>query len=1257
MDRRQRFRWGLIILLLAPFVVLAGFAAYVYLANAQPQLGELRTGVSPQVVMPWGESAYYITYDGYRPPPPSAVTPTPTPAAPPPVDIAFMVDESGSMISTIGEMAKAARGVAQELAKGRPGRIRFAAIRFDTGAEIETDWTASPAKLYEGLDHIAQTAKAGGNDSAEAFKKLDELLSRARPGATKVVIFYTDGVIADCGPMCRPMSPDEIKEAARKLREEQQVELYSVGLPGIGSDPLMIEVTGDSSHIKDPSNARELASLFAEFKVFEAPTPPTLPTSRDSTGQLSHRLDGRHFSAPLQGTNWKLSSGALNLPIKPVPEAPTTYAHPLVPLSAGLWRVGIEPPRLSFFDKDGRPHTVAAQRRPLLLKVTWFVLLLMFLPALLWWVAHLQRRPRQIPVEQKEVALPDIPKESLPTPLPVLPRLTIERLAPIPTLFIGVGGAGRRALHAVRSDLKQAHLGHAGEPYRFLWIDADTKETERESPFEDWEGYRIEALVAPPAVRQVEGYLPEPTRSPEHLQWFNAYLYREGSGERLNLSDGAKGDRALARLALFRWLSAPNAIFPALAEQVKQLLALRSDDGTRQIVVFASSDGGVGSGWFLDFGRLFQRLARQQQSQGLDALPEILGVLCDDPERRHPENRRALAMEVETSMTAGKFPQRVTYVPGEALLDQVDSQSPYHWVFATAANDRNSVAAQCGELASVLVERYPRTSLLDQARTARPNAPIMATTCSAHVLPTLIYDQVRCDLFLRLLGPEILLDVEPDVQGGLRPKAVAGDLASQHLDDWSRAEAAGSPLQLLLLAAVSPSSIPGFVNWVQATSFAPREWFGQAFSAAVTQRLQGRSVPGATGWQRDWMPGEAIAALRLLAARLERNVKPELRARNAPAQATEVVDHVTGLANSAADGLEQWMLDFCRACEQAAAVRSRLEQARRNLIRLQGRVYLDLETKPDQIERWARAGLESWLGTPDTVSAIRQRLFFSVTADGERAQVSVRSFVAEPQNFTHAEEVAKTVDHLSRTLALQVPAMRIGGVLANLSEDRRRAVARELVRTETQPRQVLLVSPQTTGLGTEEQHAVEAFGRSIPNPPSHGPRSQQTGDDHSAIRRLELTEAVADESIPAGRQMTFVEMTESIAEAVRRRAEKKYQIALPIFPPRLRIALAHPSAFRSFARAYKGGHVVRRQDESGRDQWFFVDTDQFLTFGQEQSLAHAAANYVRDVANHQESFAISGDGGSFSRLEQWRSQRTAPDDDTLAQIAVDVYEQ
>lgn len=1252
MSRRRKFWLGLFVLLLAPVLVLLAFALYVHLANAQPQSGPLQTKVSPQVVMPWGEATYYIEFAGIKPAPTPApvasVTPAPTPTpapSPQPIDMVFVVDESSSMTSFIGDMANAAQSVVQDLAAERKGRIQYAAIRFDVVAEIQTEWTDKPDVLINGLNAIAQSPQGRGTNGSVAFEKLGELLHRARPNADKVVIFYTDGLICPDAD-----SEQYIIDMASDFRNKQNVEFYSVGLPYQGSAQVMTEITADPTHVFDPSNPADLAKVFQELKVVfappdatakaKAPGPTPAATPRSSSGQLSHRIDGRHFATPLQGTNWMLGGGALNLAVKPVPQTDTTYAHPLVPLSAGLWRIGTQPPQFVFYDQQGR-HMVAAERRPLLLKITYLTLFLMVLPGLLWTAAHLI--PIRGPVKKVDpgpLVLPDPIGETYPEPLPLLPRLTVDPLVPVPTLFVGLGGAGRRALHAIRADLKQSHLGAADQPYSFLWLDSDTQETERELPFEDWENYAIEEVIAPPVVRQVDGYLPEPGRVQDHLQWFNPHTYRDASRARLNLSDGAKGERSLARLALFNWLSRSDSLVATLAEQVKKLAGFTAKDGTRQIVVIASADGGVGTGWFLDLGRLFQRLARDQEN--LEALPDVVGVLCQDRDLRHPENQRALSLEIETAQAARKFPQRITFAPNDRLLDQRDTHSPYHWIFSAKAGDKNSVAAQCGELISLLIERQPRARLLDQAQNVSPGGIVGTNAYGAHVLPTIVFEQVKCELFLRILGPDVLLDVTEDVQGGLRPQPITAERANDLLRDWSQRESR-SPFQLLLAAACDPAALTAFVSSIPSPAPELKDWFTRAFTQSLTRQLQGQAV-GDGAWERNCKPAEAVAVLRLLSSQLSRSVKPQVTA----AHVVEIVDHVGGLASSSADDVERWLLEFCHECELVAAQRNRLEQARRSLLSLERRVYIRLDVEAAQIERWAQEGLQSWLGTPDTKSAIRQRLFFTMSGDG----ANVMSYIdQQPRRYESAHEVATAMDHLTNSLALHVPALRISGVLARISSERRRELAQGMAPIENRPDQVLLVMPQAVGLGSEDGLALEQFEKAVPKPPAHGPRVTQHGDDHSAVRRVELASPLLD---GADGQLTFVEMTESLAEAVRSRAERRYEIGLPIFPARLRLALAHQDAFLSFARAYKSGHIVQRADARGREQWT-VD-GQFLTFENESSLAHAAANFARDLDVYPEWPADGVEQGSFAELQKWLHDHDKPNPDTLTQIAIEVSE-
>jgi Mg-chelatase subunit ChlD len=1234
---QKQFLKGLLLLLLAPAAVLVLFAAYVYWSNSRPQTARLQTRVSPQVVLPGGEAAFFMTFTGEEKAP--AAQPTT-------VDIAFLIDVSGSMTSSLPAMSDAAYKVASELAAEK-GRIRFALIRFDTEAEIITPWTDDAEVLRNGLQQL--DSFTGQNDTRKAFVRLSELFDSARPDARKAAVFYTDGNLEACNFLTCPFGPmtnAEMVDKGAELRAEG-IELFSIGLPGSGSAPLMVEMTDSPSHVFDPVDAADLATNFRRAAN-------SMLSGSEDGGQLSHRIDGRHFSVPLQGTSWAVDrQGSLTLSVGKLPKTTTTYAHPLVPLSAGLWNVGIEPPRLTFAAQDGKLFNLQAERRPLVLVITWMMLLWWLLPAALWSLVYFtQRRPELVSPVPPE---PEISRPRPPSLLPALPSITNNRLDPVPTLFLGLGGAGLRSLQATRAELKQAHLGQPSQAYKFVWIDLDARQSEAATAFDDWAQFPIEQVLTPAEIRRSQAYLPELGRTPEHLKWFDVQQYVNVPRENLNLTEGTRGDRSLGRLALFQWLARERDGLLAVFERAcDALVQMSTIDGTRQIIVFASPDGGTGSGWFLDASRLLNRITRQYQERSeIEFVPEIIGVLSDSPARQNAAARHALEAEFGSMRLAGAFPQRTTYDPDHDLLDAVDKESSYNWVFTTSAYDDNSVAAQAAELAAVLVERHPRTSLLKACDLLQSRQFISAQTRAVHVLPVQLHEGIQSEVFLRTVGPEVLLDLEPSIEGGFSLRNVSEDRASNLLQEWARSEPTSTPLQLLLAAASDSSLAPGFMRVIKEGSQPTSEWFVDALSNSISLRLHGHRDVDDSEWHRDWMPSEAIATLRLLSTRLEKVVLPEMHAMGAAAATTEIVDRVNEVANAASAQLEAWTNELCAACEEFHRRHRGSTQARDQLRGLSDRTYLDPLPDPEIVNRWIKEIFEAWLHTPDVTSAIRERLFFAVVPNGESARIVLRSYVDHQQEFETAKSAIDALEEQARMLAGIAPAIRIGGALAKDPLQQRMKLANDMVDVTTAPREVLLVAPVSEE--SFEAQIVDEFCESVPQPLSHGRRQDQRGNDQTALRRVELGKGRLTNGLNSG-QARHITIAEQQAELLRLRAENKHKIAVSTFPPELRIALSHPAAFASFVRAYKAGHIVLQKDAAGADQWTYFDTGEFLTFGSDPTLAQAAANYAWYLTSPPVKFEKIGEGGSFTKLSQWQKSRASADDDTLTLIAMDAYE-
>lgn len=1230
-----------LIVSLTPLLVFPLLAVYVWVANTRPQEGALTANVSPQVTFTGREAAYYINFNG--------LAEGAQPAPPLQIDMALLIDVSGSMTSSLDAMADAARQVTVDLSEANPD-IKFSLTQFSSGAETLVDWTSDPGVLGAGLNRLTKTG--GDNDSRAAFRELDELLARARPEAKKVVLFYTDGVIAACA--CNPMSWPEMEAAGRRLREAD-VEIYSVGLPLTGSDPNMVRVTGSRDHIHDPV---DLNDLLANFRLVTGRIQP----GAGEGGQVSHRLDGRHFSAPLEGTPWSIEpSGTLTLGVGKIMKNPDRYAHPLRPLSSGIWRVGVEAPKLVYIDEAGKLRRAVVARKPLMLVVGWFPLLLTLLPTVLWTLYHY--RPRAIAFTEDEVVLPDIARPRPPTLLPALPAVAAETSPPVPTLFIGIGGAGRRALSAVRADLKQMSSSSLPQPYRFLWLDVDSKESARPLRFADWARHPIEELAVPQDVYQLERYVSEQKPIPSHLKWFDFVHYdREAAREVLNLADGSRGDRRLARLTLLRWLGEKGEPLATLAAHASLLNDLKSPDETRQIIVFASPTGGVGSGWFVDVGRMLRRIGRERQQQTVsEFVPEIIGVWCGERDAVNLANRDALRLETETATLAGAYPQQVSLDAQGGLLSQADTESPYNWIFSVSGDDETSVAAQCAGVASILVERWPRTELL---RRVLPSAADILTPIhvrSIHILTAELRERIFFNLLRRVLGPDILLDLEPAGTGGLRAGELTADAVQQKLVDWETELAPATPLQIIIAAAAGePQQTQAMYHSIRVMPSLTSEWLAWALSSSLNQKLRGRRETGAGLWRRQWMPGEAVAVLQLLASRLESTVIPQAQSLGGEPRALEILEMAKGWAESAAKELERWLAEFSSVSQQVSREQQDLVKERDALTSLKDREYLDLPAGEEQIEELTKEVFTVWLGTPDVSSAIRERLFFGLEeTSGGAWRIVLHAYFNEPKVFDNAETASAELRAHLWSLALTAPATHIGRVLSLLDEDRKATLSRGLVDLNLSCDEALLVAPVADGLGASDTAELESFLRAVPQPANQGGRTDVKGHDRSAIRRVTLLSATSERDFQP--DLPFVSESEIFAERIRYCAERKYELSTPQFPPELRIALSHPEEFRAFVKAYRSGRIVLREDGAGRQQWMLTETGEFLTYGAHPTLAQAAATYIYDTrkkpaAGMTASTDVNG-GGDFTKLRGWlnRQERRASDD-VLAQLAIDVFE-
>ena len=177
-------------------------------------------------------------------------------------------------------------------------------------------------------------------------------------------------------------------------------------------------------------------------------------------------------------------------------------------------------------------------------------------------------------------------------------------------------------------------------------------------------------------------------------------------------------------------------------------------------------------------------------------------------------------------------------------------------------------------------------------------------------------------------------------------------------------------------------------------------------------------------------------------------------------------------------------------------------------------------------------------------------------------------------------------------------------MLARLPDKQRQVLARSLVTSPGAALGVVLICPEPQGLERAEAEAVAHLAEEVSHPANQGKRVLAHSGDLSALRRLNVlsTPPVQQPNSPR-----FVSAPEQAALRLWQKARHIFQFELPMFPPRLRLALAREENFAAFAEDFRDGKIEQRADQEGREQWYHLAGRFYLTHGDNSSLASAAA--------------------------------------------------
>lgn len=154
-----------------------------------------------------------------------------------PVDIALVLDVSGSMSNSMGgtsklvALKKAAKKFLTNTANknaaiaANGNKIRISLVKFASDAQIVNDLTDNMNTLRASVDAL----QAGGATRADyGLEKANAVLANARTNAKKVVVFFTDGE-----PNSHSGFDDDVADAAvknAKTLKDSRTTIYSVGV-------------------------------------------------------------------------------------------------------------------------------------------------------------------------------------------------------------------------------------------------------------------------------------------------------------------------------------------------------------------------------------------------------------------------------------------------------------------------------------------------------------------------------------------------------------------------------------------------------------------------------------------------------------------------------------------------------------------------------------------------------------------------------------------------------------------------------------------------------------------------------------------------------------------------------------------------------------------------------------------------------------------------------------------------------------------
>jgi hypothetical protein len=1154
-----RFLTGLAATLGTPILCLAALIGVAAFNNSRPQTGSVTCGVSQLWVLPGGT----VTLNVARTPILRAGT-----VPPPPLDVVIVVDQSGSMTRFAPYLPDAVYNATDVL--NRPDLAnRFALVYFSDAANaaggnkdnIVSHWTHD----VEEITKAAERELAGGQtDSEQLIGALRTVLPDSSLGLQRipVVILLTDTEIEP---------PGRVTAEAERLRS-RGVRIY-VLLPDDAIDRRTAEdISGSADNVASMANEASFNGLLTRTAADLLTNALSGTKAEAWIHPSTFAVDGEHAV----GRSWSREGQAkLTSRTKYMSDAGVLYQLPLVPQKLGLWLIGERDAEIAAIDEVGRASVEACSRSPMVLVTPPWLLLVALLPALLWLAHAIQywlRKPSAYLAPSLAPAMIERVVRTL--PLPTAVERNKEML--VPTLVVGVGERGSRAIETLQGDLQESGCRGAAKLAAVLSRPTSTSAS------------GVSKFVMPPEFAATSTYVPAPgdPLAPE-LRWFDPHAHRDLSRDQLDASAGGATSRTVNRFALLHWLQA--GLRMELERCGNEFASSVATAG--QVMIVGDVEEAFVSASLIDITTILRSATAQRAI-------DVSFVLLSEWSSTDDLNRNSFLQELESCAC---MDLRRSVASGGG-----DGRAPFDHLFVIEGAPGSS--EQMASDAVVMLTRrnvaqlvYSDSRSVRRALSSGTRKEMLATmrivAAKVGFRSHSLADVVALELVQRWLASSVLGGAEASSHGGYRlcpARGTGATLIAELLTGKYGRLTDGA--RLLLIACEDNGDATELLSTLHRAG-SLRDDVLRRMTTQLLNELITRIG------RHNFRMSDALAVMRTVTEAID-GAKFERRITGAGELAT-YLESIRGTVLPAMEKFravleKEWVSGAIDHAFRAREAQDHL--LRQDLKFLERGLRRDVDrTLIDQLAHEFNAQLTRGIGGADSADWIT----LHARIDSGEPVVEARISIGQPFATYSPSEFFEAVEKRAR---MAVSALQ-PYTLAWLLQRRPESVVELAPQLKLDPGfggHAIVLKPEA-----DESSSARMVERLIAHiPPLSGTTHTEdafTCSDARWVRRLACAESPTWKHQDA-RPGKFVTMHEQAAERARERLQSEYDVKVAVFPAALRAAFVDTDAICRFARLHAAGKVVRRLDDVGRLQWCLGLMT--LTHGADPTLAEALACYV-----------------------------------------------